>query len=80
MVKDGLFQVAFNGAFGNFWSALMKIPQVEILRIKDDGNNNIKSLIHCQQNILHHSISFDCRLDMLNFVIMSITIAKCVEF
>ena len=39
MVKDGLFQVAFNGAFGNFWSALMKIPQVEILRIKDDGTS-----------------------------------------
>ena len=28
MIKDGIFQVAFNGAFGNFWSALMKIPQV----------------------------------------------------
>ena len=28
-IKDALFHVAFHGAFGNFWSALMKIPQVK---------------------------------------------------
>ena len=27
-LKDALFKVAFQGAFGHFWGALMSIPQV----------------------------------------------------
>ena len=27
-LKDALFKLAFQGAFGHFWGALMSIPQV----------------------------------------------------
>ena len=31
-MKDALFKVAFQGAFGKFWGALMSIPQVRYMQ------------------------------------------------
>ena len=33
VLKQNLFKIAFNGAMGNFWGAMMSIPEVNILKV-----------------------------------------------
>ena len=80
-IKDALFHVAFHGAFGNFWSALMRIPQVK--PVYSFYASDLHFLDPKQMRQDRHYLPYNViffRPDIQSCATMNTTTARLVEF